>query len=337
MTVSVLSLLLLHIWTLITLAGHVHGSPTYTPPLDGWQPWKRTFTPILNTTSDGNTTVLNPTTLQPIPQGSASDGSGTDFSAEAIIWLAFCFAVGVPLAFVGIKLWRATTGAGVGLAMTVCVWAAFVNTDSADNVADLVLTIISVGAFGIGFLLGVFEIGRLAGILLLGILGGMAFMTRIVLLRPGLLIPVFYGNWLMITLFGLIGAALVIFAQRASLVISCASVGTFLTGLGIDLIVNKQSGMSYGLRYLFDRNSHHYLAIVQHTWNPPIPSYIILAVSLGLTPILAYAQHKIFSRPFEPSSSSEDIPDDTSFTQSEADIRTATATPEAKASLDYFK
>lgn len=39
--------------------------------------------------------------------------------------------------------------------------------------------------------------------------------------------------------------------------LSSASVGTFLTALGIDLIIRKQTGMSMGLRYLFDRNSAH--------------------------------------------------------------------------------
>lgn len=38
-----------------------------------------------------------------------------------------------------------------------------------------------------------------------------------------------------------------------------AAVGTFLIGLGIDLLVSQQDGMSIGLRYLFDRNSAHVL------------------------------------------------------------------------------
>lgn len=39
--------------------------------------------------------------------------------------------------------------------------------------------------------------------------------------------------------------------------ISSASVGTFFTFLGIDLLVARQSGLSFGLRYLFDRNDAH--------------------------------------------------------------------------------
>ena len=40
--------------------------------------------------------------------------------------------------------------------------------------------------------------------------------------------------------------------------IASASVGTFFVALGIDLFANKQSGMSFGLRYAFDRNKYHY-------------------------------------------------------------------------------
>ncbi len=44
---------------------------------------------------------------------------------------------------------------------------------------------------------------------------------------------------------------------------SCAAVGSFLVALGIDLILNKQSGMSNGLRFLFDRNSSHFLVSIR--------------------------------------------------------------------------
>lgn len=82
--------------------------------------WKR-FTPIVVTSADGsNVTVLNPDTRQGIPQGIATDGAGVSFSPPAIIWLVFAFVVGVPLALAGIRLWRFTTGMGVGLAVTVC-------------------------------------------------------------------------------------------------------------------------------------------------------------------------------------------------------------------------
>lgn len=39
----------------------------------------------------------------------------------------------------------------------------------------------------------------------------------------------------------------------------CAAIGTFLIGLGIDLIIETQNGMSFALRFFFDRNNSHFL------------------------------------------------------------------------------
>ncbi|KAI0827994.1 hypothetical protein BC628DRAFT_1317116 [Trametes gibbosa] len=257
--------------------------------------------PQVVTSADGtNTTVINPETNQVIAQGSATDGGGVDFSVPAIIWLAFAFAVGAPLALIGIRLWRVTTGAGVGLAAAVCIWAAFINTVSADGLPDLVLTLITLGAFVIGFFIGVLNLGRMAGIWLLGVMSGLSIGIRIVLLRPGLLIPVYAANWIIIALLMIVGLAVTVFRQRLGLVSSCTSVGTFLVALGVDLVINKQSGMSTGLRFLFDRNSSHYLAIVHLGYHPPVVTQVILGASLGAIPVLAFAQHKIFRAPFRP-------------------------------------
>ena len=80
---------------------------------------RKRVAPVAVTSSDGNVTVVNPSTSQTIAQGSGSDGAGTDFSLPAILWLAFTFAAGVPLALAGIRLWRVTTGISVGLAVAV--------------------------------------------------------------------------------------------------------------------------------------------------------------------------------------------------------------------------
>ncbi|KAI0359559.1 hypothetical protein OH77DRAFT_1387263, partial [Trametes cingulata] len=299
---------------------------------------RKRMDPTIVTSADGtNTTVLNPSTNEVIAQGPATDGGGVDFSVPAIIWLAFVFTVGAPLALAGIRLWRVTTGAGVGLAATVCVWAAFINTVSAQGLSDLVLTIISLAAFAIGFLIGVLNIGRMAGILLLGVLGGFSIGIRIVLLRPGLLIPIYVANWFLLAVFMVIGLGVMLYRQRFGLVSACAAVGSFLVALGIDLILQKQSGMSAGLRFLFDRNSSHYLAIVHLGYHPPLITQILLGVSLGAIPVLAFAQHKIFRGPFRPTSTEFDS-DSMSFTEEnvalnqEKEPETRTATP-AKGSL----
>ena len=82
--------------------------------------WKRVAPIVVSSEVGDNVSVINPATDQTIPQGPGTDGGGTDFSLPAIIWLAFVFIVGVPLALAGVRLWRFTTGMGIGLAVTIC-------------------------------------------------------------------------------------------------------------------------------------------------------------------------------------------------------------------------
>lgn len=69
--------------------------------------------------SNGTITVYSPITGQEIPQGLASDGGGSGFSPCAIAWIAFSFTVGAPLLFLGIRGWRFTIGATIGLAASL--------------------------------------------------------------------------------------------------------------------------------------------------------------------------------------------------------------------------
>ncbi|KAI0795136.1 hypothetical protein C8Q75DRAFT_863749 [Abortiporus biennis] len=283
---------------LLFLATTISAKPTPVSPTPTYGIVKRIDTIIRN--DNGTITVLDPVTSAETTQGPASDGSGYGFDAPALIWLVFSFAVGVPLAFAGIRLWRATTGAAIGLAVTVSVWAAFVNTLSASGISDILLTVLCIGAFVLGFALGVFNFGRVAGVIGLGLLGGIAFGCRLVMFGPNLIVPVYFVNWMIITFLGVLGFLLIIVRQRAGILTACASVGTFLTALGIDLLVNRQTGMSFGLRYLFDRNNAHLAALYTDGWHPPISTEIIMAVSIALIPVLAYGQHRIFKAPFKP-------------------------------------
>lgn len=77
--------------------------------------------PIITYSDAGRVTnVTDPSTGVPITQGDATDGSGSGLDSAAIIWLAWSFVVGVPLMLAGIRLWRFTTGVGIGLSLTVC-------------------------------------------------------------------------------------------------------------------------------------------------------------------------------------------------------------------------
>ena len=93
------------------------------------------------------------------------------------------------------------------------------NTVSADGLSDIVLTVISMGGFLVGLALGALDFGKWAGILMIGLLGGFSVGVRIVLLRPGLLIPSPYAiNWLILVPFIVAGLAAVLVRQRLGLV-----------------------------------------------------------------------------------------------------------------------
>ncbi|KAI0048799.1 hypothetical protein FA95DRAFT_1490314 [Auriscalpium vulgare] len=258
--------------------------------------------PIVQWSATNNSAiVLDPSSRQPIAQTSASDGSGHGFTASApsIIWVAFSFVIGVPLAIAGVRGHLLTTGITIGLAFTVSSWAAFINSLSAPGIADLTLTLIVLGFFLVGFVLGAFPFARIVAITALGILGGFAIGVRVAIVKTNLLFSsTYFANWLVTAAFAAAGAVLVTWKQRAGILLGCASVGSFFTGLGVDLIINDQDGMSRGLRMLFDRNDAHILDFLQHGYHPPTSTQIIIAASIGLIPLLAYAQHRVFVRPF---------------------------------------
>lgn len=244
--------------------------------------------------------VFDTVTEQAIPQGPAIDGSGTN---SAVIWLVFCFVIGVPMSIAGIRGWRLTIGVGIGLSATACSWAAFINTITASGVPDLLLIAIVMAFFFLGFVLGLFEFARLTGLIMLGTSGGLAFGIRAMLLKEGLLISavsLFALNWVLIAFFGILGGISILWpaVQRGGILFGSASIGTFLVSLGIDLIMHRQSGMSRGLRILFDRNPAHLADILTNTYTPQLSTQILLAVSMGLTPVFAYAQDRIFKQPF---------------------------------------
>ncbi|THH18687.1 hypothetical protein EW146_g2350 [Bondarzewia mesenterica] len=278
---------------------------------------------ILKTSTTGNIStidVFNSQTLQPITQVLATDGSGNGLTSSpaSILWVVYCFLFGCPLALAGIRGWRLTTGAAIGLASGVCgtfshspplpiadgfvhwaAWAAFINTVSAPGISDFLLTLIIFAFTFLGLILGVLPFMRVCGIAVLGLVGGIAFGVRILILKAGLLVAsVFFVNWLLASLFGILGGVLVLVRQRAGILICSASAGTFLVGLGIDLIVNEQDGLSRGLRFLFDRNTSHLADLLVNGYHPLLSAQIDIALSLIAIPLLAWTQHRIFRDPF---------------------------------------
>ena len=142
-------LLFIFFWVLSGLAGITFASPTRllaSPSNDHsiFQVRGRPAVTINN--ASGSVVVFNSQTHQVIPQGAASDGGGSNFNALALFWIIFLYLVGGPLAVAGIRGWKCTIGAAIGLSSAVCseshmlphkifsllrcssAWAAFINT-----------------------------------------------------------------------------------------------------------------------------------------------------------------------------------------------------------------
>ncbi|VDC05105.1 unnamed protein product [Peniophora sp. CBMAI 1063] len=238
----------------------------------------------------------NSVTQSPATDG-AGDGSRT--SLPALIWVSFSIAIGLPLIVAGLRLcqWRISQAVGIALALGVSAWAGLINTTTAPGISDTLLTLIVCGLMGGGFALGLFSFMRIGGIVLLSLLGGIAFGLRIVLLKDDLLIPLFAINWVLVAVMVPPSLALVIWRPRIGTLFGVTSTGTFLIALAVDLLLHTTTSMSVGLRILFDGNSSHIDAIAALSYAPPLTTQITLGVSLALTPILSYLQHKMFPAP----------------------------------------
>ena len=98
-------------------------------------------------------------------------------------------------------------------------WAAFINTVSAPGIADLPLTLIVFTFVFVGSALGMFSLVRVGGIATLGVVGGLALGVRIVVVKDDLLVAsVFFVNWLVASVFGLLGGLLVVMNRRTGIV-----------------------------------------------------------------------------------------------------------------------
>lgn len=105
--------------TLVIYSALAAPPPSFPLPTDATQLLPRDRYILRNDTFKGTLQAFNPVTRELVPQGPATDGSGTGRDAPAIVWLTFTFVVGVPLSLVGFRGWRITTGVGIGLAAAV--------------------------------------------------------------------------------------------------------------------------------------------------------------------------------------------------------------------------
>ncbi|KIY74002.1 hypothetical protein CYLTODRAFT_365063 [Cylindrobasidium torrendii FP15055 ss-10] len=254
---------------------------------------------IVTTGSSGNITVLDSSTRQTVAQGPATDGADTSLTGPAsILWLGFSILVGAPMSLAGIRGWRLTTGVGAGVTMAMLVWASLVNSLNEDGISDILLTTVVLALAFLAFCAGLWEFARVGSMALLAIDGGLAFGLRVVMSTEGLIVDSYAVIWVIIGALGLLMGGLLLWKQRAGLLLGITSIGTFFIALAVDIIISKQDGMSRGLRFIFDRNPHHLVDILTAGYHPTLTTRIIIWSSMGATPILALLQHKIFSEPF---------------------------------------
>jgi len=243
-------------------------------------------------------------------QGHATDAGRTGFNSPTKIWLCFSLIVGVPMSLGGFRanhdiFDKLARGVGVGLAAAIASWGILVNAVPFRSNSDLIISIVTIVLFLCGAMFGVLNKGKTAHYLL-AITGGLAFGIRFMITKSNLLIsgPRFYPCvWVLICFWGLAGAACVRREkfektfEPITYLFCCVSTGTFLLSLGIDILVNKQAGMSRGLRFLFDRNPSH--DTIKDGYFAPVSTQIIIGVFLCITPILAYYQYYIFKKALE--------------------------------------
>lgn len=101
-------------WLFLSAASPVHAIPAM---MSGMAVLVAREDLKVNVSSDGIVTVWNGNTT--IAQGAATDGGGTGYDAAAVLWIIYCFLLGVPLVVGGVMLPRITTGIAIGLTVTV--------------------------------------------------------------------------------------------------------------------------------------------------------------------------------------------------------------------------
>ena len=98
------------------------------------------------------------------------------------------------------------------------VWASIINTVNSTGVPDFLIFLLVLLLFGVGIGVGFLTIDYAIGSLALGAVGGLSIGMRVVLLREGLLVPLFIINWVVVGVFGLLGSVAVVTNERIGVV-----------------------------------------------------------------------------------------------------------------------
>jgi hypothetical protein len=100
---------------------------------------------------------------------------------------------------------------------------------------------------------------------MLAVAGGASVGIRITVFRAGLLSATIGVDWGIVILFTVVGFVMLL-KQRMGIAVGAASAGSFLVILAVDLALNKQDGISRGIRMLLDRNAGHIVVSLVRSW-----------------------------------------------------------------------
>lgn len=313
---------------ILTLDVPVHASPSWASrPLATGAGHRRQLSPTPSSSSSALTPVSSTPSVSSPSSASISDGGGTDYSPVSISWIVFSILLALPLLTAGVRGYKLTSGTGIGLSLSLLIWVIFVNSTtsgtslaSSQNSSDLFLSLAIWGVFAVGCLGAFVRVGVLIGINLLGACAGGALGILLVCLRPGLLVPIYAINIIPLAFLALAGFLWPLWHQRLAVVcprtipyahssrtiqiVSTSTIGAFFLALSIDLSLNKQSGLSEGLRFLLDRNKAHITITLQTGYHPPLSTIIIIGTCILLIPAFSYIQHRVYKGPFDRSSKS---------------------------------
>ena len=110
--------LVTYAWFLSSLANLVLPSPI--PPSSFLNRHFLRHADVTINDAGGTITVFNSQTMALIPQVAATDGGGSGLNIAAALWITFSILVGGPLGVAGIRGWRVTVAAAIGLSAAVC-------------------------------------------------------------------------------------------------------------------------------------------------------------------------------------------------------------------------
>lgn len=256
------------------------------------------------------TSSVNSSTSQYWSYEQSPAADGTDLSRTAVSSLLFSLPtilLGLLLLLGGRILLRFSSSLGFAIAAAFPTWALCVNlvgvgglTGRSSNQVDQNLAIwgLVAGAFLFGLTIGLLigqHVPRI-GLHLLSIHSGFALAVSILIFFQQLATHYVWIRWI---LFGLLVSffALLTIISRPSIgtSVACATSGSFLLFLGIDLLAEQNSGMSLGIRLLFDRNHQHAKDLAEY--HPPTVTRILLIVSWACMLLGSAYQYKLHAKP----------------------------------------